>query len=435
MNKVFLATSDKRTAFAITQILSTHFNLEIFDNGITSIKELQNNTYDLLLIDSTLSGISGDELLEYIHSSKLIVSQPVIMLIDDCPDERKQELLNLGIDDFVEKPIDIISTYKRIQNVMMISKLKKSVEASNLKKEIDPMTGHLQYDAFQLKVRKLLSQGNFGAILICDIDNLGTINNRYSHQQGDIVILTFSQCLKEKMPKNSIICHASGDEFIVFIPNLTSHEEISTYCQSAINEIGNRVRLINASHQVTASIGISICPESARTFDNLFAKADHALLSVKNHKKGTYKFHSPFDDREKTLNGKQEYTEDIKEMILKPRKDETSQVWLGFGEFRLVYITYDKFAKESTSASSTNMLTIIDKKDTTNPNKEKILSLHDKITTFLKEAQYPGIFSWYSYNQLLYFYPQKLPHPIAITHLKNELVNELKTLQLDINLS
>lgn len=435
MTKVFLATSDKHTAFAITEILSSHYNLEIFDNGIVSIKELQNKNYDLILIDTKLAGITGDELLEFVHSSKLIASQPVVMLIEGLSQEEKQHLVNLGVDDIIEKPLDIISTYKRLQNVMMISKLRKSVAESALKKEIDPMTGLLTYDAFQLKVRQLLTQGNFGSLLMCDLDNLGTINNNYSHQQGDIVIMTFAQCLREKMPKNSIIAHVSGDEFLVFIPNLTSKNEIGDYCNYAISEIGARIRLINASHQVTASIGISVCPDSARTFDNLLAKADHALLYVKNHSKGNFRFHSPIDDQENQLRGKMEYTLEFKEDILQSRKSDDAQLWLGFGEFRLIYISYDKFSKESTSPKSTNMLTIIDKKNTTEPNKEKILSLNEKITTFIKESHYPGIFSWYSYNQLIYFHPQEIPVPIAVTHLKNELANELKTLQLDITLS
>lgn len=435
MNKVFLATSDKMTAFAITQILSSQVTLDIFDNGITSITELQNQNYDLILIDTNLSGITGDELLEYVHSSKLIISQPVVMIIDSISSEEKQQFLSLGVDDFIEKPIDIVSTIKRLQNVMMISKLRKTVQESTLKKEIDPMTGLFTLDAFQTKVRRLLTQGNFGALLICNIDNLQAINNHYSHQQGDIVIMTFSQCLKEKMPKNSIISHTSGDEFFVFIPNLTLTEEISSYCSNVISELSARIRLTNASQQVSASIGISLCPNSARTYDNLVAKADHALLYLKNHNKGGYKFHSPIDDRETLLHGKQEYTIDLKENILRSRKEEASQLWLGFGEFRLVFLTYEKFSKKNTSLSSTSMLTIIDKTNSENPNKEKILSLNEKITTFLKESQYPGIFSWYSYNQLLYFFPQKIPSPIAISHLKKELANELKTLHLDISLA
>ena len=112
---------------------------------------------------------------------------------------------------------------------------------------------------------------------------------------------------------------------------------------------------------------------------------------------------------------------------------EEIQTWLKFGEFRIVYITYKKYSSPVLSAQLC-LLNIVDKGNRENPDSKKIISLNEKISTFIKEAQYPGIFAWYSINQLLIFSLKKETLPQGIEHLKAELANEMNVLQLDIEL-
>ena len=120
--------------------------------------------------------------------------------------------------------------------------------------------------------------------------------------------------------------------------------------------------------------------------------------------------------------------------MLKERTGEEIQIWLKFGEFRIVYITYKKYSSPVLSAQLC-LLNIIDKGNPENPDSKKIISLNEKISTFIKEAQYPGIFAWYSINQLLIFSLKKETLPQGIKHLKAELANEMNVLQLDIELT
>jgi len=60
--------------------------------------------------------------------------------------------------------------------------------------------------------------------------------------------------------------------------------------------------------------------------------------------------------------------------------------------------------------------------------------LNDKISTFIKEAEFPGIFSWYSISQLLIMTVNKSILSRGLTRLRQELSAEMKALMLDIEL-
>lgn len=80
------------------------------------------------------------------------------------------------------------------------------------------------------------------------------------------------------------------------------------------------------------------------------------------------------------------------------------------------------------------LINIIDLKNKENPDNKKIISLNEKITTFIMEAQFPGIFSWYSINQLLILTVNKETISRGLIRLRQELSAEMKALQLDIEL-
>ena len=192
--------------------------------------------------------------------------------------------------------------------------------------------------------------------------------------------------------------------------------------------------LPDLARPVTASIGIALFPESGTTFDILQTKADHAMVYVKNHGKNSFKFHTPRDDREELLKGRQECTNVPMELMLKAREDEDIQTWLKFGEFRIVFATYQKYTKDKLVAHYC-LLNILDKDSENNPDTKKILSINDKITTFIKDSILPGIFSWYSINQLMILSTKIETLPQGIEHLKKELKEELESLHLEIILT
>ena len=434
MERVFLAIQNFSTLRTFSSFLSDNYKIDSYSDEVSAINALQENLYNFIVIDLSPSKMDGNAILKYLVDSKQISNQPVTVILETNNLQKELDVFNMGCAEIFNPPFDSLLTKKRIQNVITIHSLKKHVAVYEQKLITDPMTGLLNKDGFQTKVRKRLKSKKPGAFIMCDLDGLKYINDNFSHLIGDEIIRGVGKCLEEIMPEDSYIAHISGDEFCVFLKSFESQDQIASCCRLFLKTLQSKVLLPDLSRPVTTSIGIALYPDVAGTFENLSSKADHALLYVKNHGKNGFKFHAPRDDREEALKGRQECTNVNIDLMLKERTGEEIQIWLKFGEFRIVYITYKKYSSPVLYAQLC-LLNIIDKGNPENPDSKKIISLNEKISTFIKEAQYPGIFAWYSINQLLIFSLKKETLPQGIKHLKAELANEMNVLQLDIELT
>jgi len=433
MDKVLLAIQEYTTVRTFSSFVNEDYKVEHYTNEVDAINAIQNHHYTLIIIDLSPSKLDGQAILNYLVETSQIQNQPVSVILKESNLQSEIDLFNQGVSEIFTAPFDSILTRRRIQNVVTIHNLKKNVAVYEQKLSTDPLTGLLNKDGFQAKVRKHLKTKKPGAFLMCDLDGLKYINDNYSHQVGDSIIQGVGKILKEVLADFSYVAHVSGDEFCAFIKKELTQKEIEDCCNQIQKGLVTKVLLPDLARPTTISIGIATYPDVATTYENLHFKADHALLYVKNHGKNGYKFHTPRDDREELLKGRQECTNVPLELMLKERVGEEIQTWLKFGEFRIVYIAYKKNAYDKIDANLC-LLNIIDKKNPNCPDSKKVLSLNEKITTFIKDAQYGGIFAWFSINQLLILSIDRETLPKGIEHLKQELASEMTALQLDLEL-
>lgn len=431
MEKVLLCIKDFQTIRSFSSFLSDEYNVDVAQNEVDAINFLHDNQYLFILIDLSPSELNGHAVLDYMNNAKIISNQPVSVILESSNIQQELDLFNMGCAEVFYKPFDSIVTRKRIQNVITIFTLKKNVSVYEHKLVTDPLTGLLNRDGFESNVRKVLKDKFPGTFIMCDLDGLKFINDNYSHQVGDNIIQGVGKCLLNTMPKDAFVAHISGDEFCVYINGEDDEDVIAKYCTVFQHNLLSTVLLPDVSRPVTASLGIAIYPQVASTFENLHTKADHAMVYVKNHGKNGFKFHAPRDDREELLKGRQECTKMPMCLMLKEREGEEIQTWLKFGEFRIVYIVYQKYSKDKVDARQCQ-LNIIDRESSGNPDLKRINYLHEKITAFIKDSQLPGIFSWYSINQLMILAMEKETIPQGLSRLRQELSNEMNVLKLDI---
>lgn len=431
MKKVFFAIGDYATQRIFTSFLSENYDVCTFSNKADAIIALENTDYAYILIDLFSPEIDGISILQYLIDIKKSDTQPISVILKKQDLQQEINLMNMGCSEIFTEPFDSIITRKRIENVIALSLLKKNVAVYEQQLITDPLTGLYNKNGFQTKVRKHLKTKKRGAFIMCDLDGLKYINDTFSHQTGDVIIEKVGKTLEAVMPEDSYISHVSGDEFCIYLKSFESKEQIATLCEKFQKQLLKKVLLPDLSRPVTTSLGIALYPESATSYEALQSKADHAMLYVKNHGKNGYKFHTPRDDREELLKGRQECTSVPKEFMLKGRAGEENQIWLKFGEFRIVYITYQQYSIKKLRAQFC-LLNIVDKENPLCPNEKNVCVINEKITTFIKDAQYSGIYSWFSMNQLLILSTKKETLPQGVEHIKQELENELKALHLDI---
>lgn len=80
----------------------------IITNGEEALARLTNETYDLILLDIALPGMSGLEVCRQLKANKRLKHIPVIFVSGQTAEEYQQEAKRLGAVDFIEKPFQLM---------------------------------------------------------------------------------------------------------------------------------------------------------------------------------------------------------------------------------------------------------------------------------------------------------------------------------------
>ena len=89
----------------------------------------------------------------------------------------------------------------------------------------DPLTGLYNRQGFveiaQKELRVALREGCMLGILLIDLDNFKTVNDRFGHIAGDDVLKQFAKLLRGTVGQGNVAFRLGGDEFLVFLKDVT----------------------------------------------------------------------------------------------------------------------------------------------------------------------------------------------------------------------
>ena len=85
----------------------------VFD-GISAAKKLEQELYDLILLDVMIPGIDGFELMEYIREWNI----PVVFLTAKSSLNDRVKGLKLGAEDYIVKPFEMLEVLARIEGIL-----------------------------------------------------------------------------------------------------------------------------------------------------------------------------------------------------------------------------------------------------------------------------------------------------------------------------
>lgn len=117
--------------------------------------------------------------------------------------------------------------------------------------------------------------------LFIDVDNFKSINDRYSHEAGDQVLIRISVHLADLFRNSGHIVRWGGDEFLVILPFT---DEI------AMSELQNQFEntlwtpSMNAFLELSVSIGYAVYPDEGDNLNDLIKSADEKMYVQKQNK-------------------------------------------------------------------------------------------------------------------------------------------------------
>ncbi len=185
------------------------------------------------------------------------------------------------------KPTRMILIFKDID------RQKRKEIALRQQAERDGLTGLYNAATARKKIEEALAYGYLSeekqVFILFDLDNYKQINDTFGHICGNQVLVDVAQMMQKRFRSSDIIGRVGGDEFVVFLRNITSYQ----YAESLIQELCDMIHktYIQDGKEVTlsASVGVTWAPVDGHTFTELYQKSDIALYQVKRNTKNGYK--------------------------------------------------------------------------------------------------------------------------------------------------
>jgi diguanylate cyclase (GGDEF)-like protein len=153
----------------------------------------------------------------------------------------------------------------------------------------DELTGLANHGRFQELLRTEIEQVRryhhpVGLIML-DLDNFKSINDRYGHPQGDVVLKHVARIFRENSRDADAPARYGGEELALILPHteLEGAHAIAERVRAAIAAV--RIPRIDGQGvlQITASLGVAASTEGDK--DALIADADAALYEAKRQGK------------------------------------------------------------------------------------------------------------------------------------------------------
>jgi len=127
MARIIIVDDDKDMCQLISEILREEsYEVNISYNGEDALSKIKENSYDLVILDYKLIGISGLVVLEKARQVRPFTK--VIMISAYGNDYTKAKARELGAFDFIDKPFDIEILTQKVKDIL----IKKTTE-ENLK--------------------------------------------------------------------------------------------------------------------------------------------------------------------------------------------------------------------------------------------------------------------------------------------------------------
>ncbi|NPA52804.1 MAG: diguanylate cyclase [Aquificae bacterium] len=165
-----------------------------------------------------------------------------------------------------------------------IEKLKEELNQAKTEANIDFLTtlyNRRRFERALLDMLKDYKERKYPfSIILLDIDDFKTINDKYGHPVGDLVLKEVANILKNYLRANSVSARIGGEEFGILLPGVEIKDAVKI-AERLKHIIENRhIKTDGTFIKFTASFGITQAKEGD-TLNSIIERADKALYKSK----------------------------------------------------------------------------------------------------------------------------------------------------------
>jgi two-component system cell cycle response regulator len=200
-----LVVEDQDSAFQrVEEALQSEFELTHETDPARALLRLPAEAFDLMIVSLDLKHADGLRLCSQVRSIDRTRHLPLLVLAEPGDDTRLQRGLDMGVNDYIVRPIDANELLARartqVKRKRYVDHLRVRLEHSVEMAILDPLTGlhYRRYLASHLATlfEDASQRGKPLSILLIDIDHFKTVNDNHGHGAGDVVLREFADRIR-----------------------------------------------------------------------------------------------------------------------------------------------------------------------------------------------------------------------------------------------
>lgn len=139
-------------------------------------------------------------------------------------------------------------------------------------------------------------------VLFIDLDKFKEVNDNFGHAEGDLILQQASQRIISSIRDSDFAARLGGDEFVVVLQRVKSIQNAEKIANDLIQSLSGSYYVNGNSHNLSASIGISMFPEQGVTVTDLLRQADLAMYEAKKQGRNRFQlFEHSLDEKNTSL--------------------------------------------------------------------------------------------------------------------------------------
>ena len=296
-HRILLVDDDPEIHDLVSGILKVrHVELLSAMNGVQAIEIALRDSPDLILLDYSLPGANGLEILKALRSSGVPDSVPIIFITGNDSHKILTDCFRAGAADYIRKPFCIPELLARVGSVLDRMRILRQLEIQAL---FDPLTHLFNRASIRSKIQAVIESQSASkcGVLFLDFDRFKLINDSLGHNIGDQLLEQIAVRMLNALDvknslgyfsKQSAAARLGGDEFVILLDELHSPGDALKVADRILGMLEEPYTVSGHRINCSASIGVINAISDYQHADDVLRDADIAMYEAKFSGKGRY---------------------------------------------------------------------------------------------------------------------------------------------------
>lgn len=172
------------------------------------------------------------------------------------------------------------------------------------------------------------------AVLCVGLDDFKGVNEQFSYQTGDQLLLLLSDRLRSHSGRLGALARLGGDQFALIQPDIEQPYEAAELAQTILDDLEQPFVLEHQEIRLRATIGITLFPEDGDSTEKLLQKAEQTMTLAKSRSRNRYQFYIASVDSE--MRRRRELEKSLREALANNELHLVYQPQIDYSDHRVI---------------------------------------------------------------------------------------------------